>query len=75
MVDLSLKEISSSQPMDVQNDKFNKHKSAQQIVNKEENIFYIIIIIINSLKYLNITNNLHLYIPIYKYTHRNTPTY
>jgi hypothetical protein len=39
MVGLSLKEISSSQPMDVQTDELNKHKSAQQIVNKEENIF------------------------------------
>jgi hypothetical protein len=39
MVGLSLKEISSSQSMDVQNDKLNEHKSAQQIVNKEENIF------------------------------------
>jgi hypothetical protein len=42
MVGLSLKEISSSQPMDIQNDKLNKHKSAQLIVIKKENIYYII---------------------------------
>jgi hypothetical protein len=39
MVGLSLKEISFSQPMDVQNDKLNKHKSAQQIVNKKDKNF------------------------------------
>jgi hypothetical protein len=39
MVGLSLKEISSSQHRNVQNGKLNKHKSAQQIVNKEEYIF------------------------------------
>jgi hypothetical protein len=43
MVGLSQKEISSSQPIDVQNDKLNKHKSAQQIVNKKENIFYYVV--------------------------------
>jgi hypothetical protein len=32
MVGLSLKEITSSQPMDVQYDKLNKHKNAHQTV-------------------------------------------
>jgi hypothetical protein len=40
MVGLSLKEICSIQPMDVQNDKLNKHNSAQQIFIKKENIFF-----------------------------------
>jgi hypothetical protein len=39
MVGLSIKEISSSQLIDVQNDTLNKHKSAQQFVIKKENIF------------------------------------
>jgi hypothetical protein len=35
MVGLSLKEISSSQPMDAQENKFNKHKSEQQTIKKK----------------------------------------
>jgi hypothetical protein len=35
MVGLSLKEISSSQPMDVQENKISKHKSEQQTIKKK----------------------------------------
>jgi hypothetical protein len=38
MVGLSQKEITSSQFMDVQNNKFGKHKSAQLNVLKQTNI-------------------------------------
>jgi hypothetical protein len=34
-VGLSLKEISSCQPMDVQENNFNKHKSAQQTIKEK----------------------------------------
>jgi hypothetical protein len=33
---LSVKEISCSQPMDVQENKFSKHKSAQQTIKKNK---------------------------------------
>jgi hypothetical protein len=35
MAGLYLKEISSSQPMDVQENKFNKHISAQQTIKEK----------------------------------------
>jgi hypothetical protein len=37
MEGLSLKEISSGQPMDIQDNKFSKHKSAQQTIKENNN--------------------------------------
>jgi hypothetical protein len=37
MVGLSLKEVSSSQPMDKQENKYSRHKSAQQTMLRKKN--------------------------------------
>jgi hypothetical protein len=69
MVGLSLKEISSSQPMDKQENKFGKHKSVHETMLNKNNFKKQVII--NSLVYLNILIIICLYINTHIYKLNN----